>query len=330
MRVLILRRQERGGIATYTDLLASLLPRSGVSVRVEDATGWMPQETQRGDIKKGNKALRELAADYDVVHAFGYRCAWACSEVFGSDEAWMFTAWDFPKTTHPSLVEKLNDAADGFATSRALRRHLEDAGVVDVSLAVPSVSEAVPEVREAARETLRLPDGPIVAGLGRFVPERSLDALARAMEDVWPRIPTARLVLAGEGDLDIGGASLPEQITVLPWQRQPATLISASDLVVVPSSTQSFSLIAGEAMALSRPVLIRNSGGLPEMIQPGTSGFTFDSDEELGARIAEALEMPLTLESIASAGRIRASTNFNAEECAAASARAYRRLLATA
>jgi len=59
---------------------------------------------------------------------------------------------------------------------------------------------------------------------------------------------------------------LGEQDQVLP-------LLSISDVFLLPSSQESFGLAALEAMACEVPVVASRVGGLPEVIDHGTSGF---------------------------------------------------------
>ena len=86
MRVLLLTRQEWGGMRTWAQTLERVLPQGGVQARHVDASAWMPAATGEPHDRRVTRDLRSLAADHDLVHAFGYRCAWACAEAFGGSE----------------------------------------------------------------------------------------------------------------------------------------------------------------------------------------------------------------------------------------------------
>lgn len=55
--------------------------------------------------------------------------------------------------------------------------------------------------------------------------------------------------------------------------KSPKELLAMSDVFILPSETESFGLAALEAMACSVPVISTNSGGLPEVVEQGFSGY---------------------------------------------------------
>jgi glycosyltransferase involved in cell wall biosynthesis len=332
MRVLLLRRQALGGIATHTSDLAALLPRFGVEARTEDASDWMPQETGPAADRHVSKRLREIARDYDLVHSFGYRCAWACGEALGKKTPWLFTAWDLPKTTHQLLTAQLQKARHGFATAAAITRIWSEEGV-SLQVVTPGVQpqpEPLPSRDQARAELGLLSDPPTILGLGRLVPERGFDLLISAMEAVWIDHPSAHLAIVGEGPEAeplrtlARRSSQPENIRLTGRVRRSRDAMMAADLVVVPSRRAGFSMVAAEAMSIGVPTMLRDVGGLHEMIQADETGYLVRRDEDLGMRIADALSMPLSREGIAEAGKVWALQHLQAEAAAERIAGIYR------
>lgn len=333
MTVLFLRRQALGGTATHSESLAAALGNHGIAVSIEDAASWIPNETGSRVDKKISDRLRKLAAPYDLVHAFGYRSAWACSHAFSHKEAWIYTGYDLPKTTHRLLISALNDAQAGIVSCHAVFRALDEAIALDLNVIPPGIATVreAPPPKSTLKESFGLdPDAHLLGVLARLVPERGVRSVIDAMETVWKSHPTAHLVIAGEGPEQdhlkylASETANPTQIRFQGRVTDKDRFFGALDLLVVPSTRAAFSMAALEAMARSVPVLLRHTGGLPEMIDEDVSGYLFDSDEQLGPRLVELLDMPLAIQSAGRAGRIRSLELFNIDRCAQMVADLYR------
>lgn len=133
---------------------------------------------------------------------------------------------------------------------------------MDVAPAVPS-----PGHRSAVRAELGLPPGPLVVCVGRMCEQKGQDLLLAAWSRIIERVPSAHLVLIGEGTLDArlrmrAGPSVllaGPQEDVFPW-------LSAADLVVAPSRWEGLSLAVLEAMAAGRSVVATDVDGMRESI----------------------------------------------------------------
>ena len=74
-------------------------------------------------------------------------------------------------------------------------------------------------------------------------------------------------------------------------------VLSASDLFILPSETESFGLAALEAMAAKTPVISTNTGGIPEVNKQGVSGYlsNIGNIEEMAQNAIKILENEKTL-----------------------------------
>ena len=83
---------------------------------------------------------------------------------------------------------------------------------------------------------------------------------------------------------------LSEDVMFLGKVKNPIEPLLISDLLMLPSETESFGLVALEAMAAGVPVVSSNVGGLPEVNVQGASGFLCDvGDVESMAKAAKLM-----------------------------------------
>jgi glycosyltransferase involved in cell wall biosynthesis len=111
-----------------------------------------------------------------------------------------------------------------------------------------------------------------------------------------------------------------------------APLLSIADVLLLPSESESFGLVALEAMASEVPVIATDVGGLPEVIEEGKDGFLCKVGDvsamaEAGIRL---LEQPALRLEMALAARAHASRDFSADKIVLAYEDLYRRTIDTA
>ena len=139
-----------------------------------------------------------------------------------------------------------------------------------------------------ARLTDGHPDDFLVINVGRQSPEKGLKGLRDAL---FPR-PHVRLALVGGGpsheDLKEYFRGTP---TTLPGYLRGQDLVNAyrsADAFIFPSTTETFGLVALEAMACRLPVIAARSGGVVDTVVHETNGLFFDPDQP--AQMGEAVQ----------------------------------------
>lgn len=58
--------------------------------------------------------------------------------------------------------------------------------------------------------------------------------------------------------------------------QEPARIYQQSDLFVLPTRADCYSMVTMEAMAAGLPVIVSRLGGIPEIVAEGETGFLID------------------------------------------------------
>lgn len=163
----------------------------------------------------------------------------------------------------------------------------------------PGVDLAVfrPGRKDEARRRLGLPaSGPVIVFAGRVQPLKAPDVVLRAVASLARTDPalTRDLTVAFVGGPSGSGRADPDQLTELsralgiahlvrlePPCPQPelADWYRAASVVMVPSYSESFGLVAVEAQACGTPVIAASVGGLRTAVQDGVSGVLVDGHD---------------------------------------------------
>ncbi len=126
-------------------------------------------------------------------------------------------------------------------------------------------------------------------------PVKRLQDVVRIFAKVRERLP-ARLVLVGDGperavaEREVESLGVGAHVRFLGKVEDVAQVLRWADLYLLPSDVESFGLSALEALATGVPVVGSNSGGLPEVVEHGVSGFLAPPGD-VAAMAAGALEL---------------------------------------
>ena len=156
-----------------------------------------------------------------------------------------------------------------------------------IEIVSPGVEHAffAPGDARGARHALGLSNGPVLLFVGRIQPLKGVDVAVRALAEL--RRPDALLLVVGgasglEGSAEVGRVMrLIDELGVRDQVRfvepQPHHILStyyrAADVVVVPSRSESFGLVALEAAACGIPVVASAVGGLLTLVDDGETGY---------------------------------------------------------
>lgn len=148
-----------------------------------------------------------------------------------------------------------------------------------------------------------VPRAPRLVCVGRLAPEKGtlvlLDAVAELVRDGVP----VELELVGDGPLRaaiearIAALGLASVVRLAGWQ--PAAVvrrrIEAARALVLPSFAEGLPIVLMEALALGRPAVATFVAGIPELVEPGVSGWLVPAGavEPLADALAAVLRAPV-------------------------------------
>ena len=133
------------------------------------------------------------------------------------------------------------------------------------------------------RTSMRLapPHTSVIMHASNFRPVKNISAVIKVFSEVRKQIPS-KLVMVGDGPEKAGAEQLARELGVqrdvlfLGNQDCMEELLPLADVFLLPSSSESFGLVALEAMSAEVPVVASNLGGLPEVVEHGVTGFLHD------------------------------------------------------
>jgi len=172
---------------------------------------------------------------------------------------------------------------------------------------------------------------PVVTYVGRFSPEKELGLLLGAWDEVHHRTG-ARLRLIGNGPSQAtlrAFAAERASVSVEPYLDRPsdvAAVLAASDVAVMTSGTETFSLATAEALSCGTPVVGPARGAVGELIADsgGGLGFAAGSSPALGGALVDLLSRPGDeRRALGRRGRAHIVNHFTWETVAARLAQAY-------
>ena len=154
------------------------------------------------------------------------------------------------------------------------------------------------EIKQALREEY-VPEGnPMLIHISNFRPVKRVMDVMQVFAKVREQ-RNATLVLIGDGPERSKAEQYAREhqlqnVVFVGNVKNPMELLSAADVMILPSESESFGLAALEAMACGVPVISSNAGGLPELNRHGVSGLMSDVGDvsEMAKQVLYLIETP--------------------------------------
>ena len=172
------------------------------------------------------------------------------------------------------------------------------------------------DVRELRKE-FASPDEKILMHISNFRPVKRVMDVVDIFDKVNKEVPS-RLLFVGEGpDLSkvvckVKELGLSDRVVFCGKQDDVAEIISLGDVLLLPSEKESFGLVALEAMACGVPTVGSNTGGIPELVTDGETGYLSDigDTDKMAADAIKLLKDPAHYDRVVKACLERAHMTF--------------------
>ncbi|MCQ4210906.1 glycosyltransferase family 4 protein [Streptomyces longispororuber] len=274
-------------------------------------------------------ALRVACADADLVHAHGLHAALRASLALSGRRVPLVVTWhtrSYAEGARAHLLRILERRVAKAASvvlgtssdlvDRARTRGARDARLAAISFPPPRPPEPGDDDAERARSKTRAElgavDRPLLMAVGTLERHRGYDVLLDAAHAWLGLDPVPLLVIAGEGPERAGlqrrieNEGLP--VRLAGRRDDVADLLRAADLAVLPSSWESRSLLAQEALHAGVPLVATDVGGIPELVGEAAELVPYGDAPALARAIERLLTDPVRRTELTALGSAQAAS----------------------
>lgn len=173
---------------------------------------------------------------------------------------------------------------------------------------------------------------PVFGMIGQLLPVKDWNTFLNVATRVFAAIPDSRALIVGDGpererlERDIAHRGLADRIRLVGFLSDVTRALAAMDVFALTSRREGLPVAIAEAMAVGRPVVATDVGGVREMVLHGETGFLASAGdaEALASGIVRLLRDPALRGRFGRAGRLVAERRFSLEAMVTAYGDLYR------
>ena len=188
--------------------------------------------------------------------------------------------------------------------------------------------ERDPSKVSAVRSELKIGSEPLILSVGRLVHRKGQDKLITAMPKILAKRPDTKLLFIGQGprkaklDSLVAKYGIEDSVIFLgsiAYADLPKYL-NAADLFVMPSRSrlmglevEGLGIVYLEASACALPVIAGSSGGAPDALLDGRTGYVVDGMDidQIANRVLSLIDNPKLAKQMGEAGRAWVESNWS-------------------
>ncbi|HEY3067286.1 MAG TPA: glycosyltransferase family 4 protein [Methylomirabilota bacterium] len=232
---------------------------------------------------------------------------------------WRRRAYVLAERLTSPLADAIVAVSGAIAADLTRRYRIRGSRIVVVHNGIDADAFVPRRARPSVLAELALEEGDRIIGLaGRMTPQKGHEFLLEAVARLRPRLPRVRCVLAGDGPLRAELESRAAALGIaaccrfLGARTDVADVLSAVEVVTLPSRSEGLPFALLEAMTLGKPVVASTVGGNPEVVEDGRTGLLVPPADAaaLADAIARLLEHPHEAAAMGERGRVRVRDHF--------------------
>jgi glycosyltransferase involved in cell wall biosynthesis len=186
------------------------------------------------------------------------------------------------------------------------------------------------------RGELGIPDDAFVIGtVGRLVPIKGHQYLISALPGIIKKFPRTVLLLVGDGHLkpkleeQAKSLNIRDYIIFCGWRHDIPEVITLFDILVFPSLNEGMGRVLIEGMALGKPIIASDVGGIKNLIKKGINGILVPPADEkaLEEALLHLMENSSLADKLGKEGKNIAFPDFDASTMVTKIDNLYRELL---
>lgn len=167
---------------------------------------------------------------------------------------------------------------------------------------------------------------PLIGYIGQINPFKGVNVLIGAVDKIKPSIQDVTCLIIGKPSPNQEGyyeglkeqvmqKGLEQNIKFIGFQQNIFPLLDKIDVLVMPSLFETFGRVLVEGMALGKPIVATQVGGVPEIVIDYETGILVppNDSQKLAEAILSLLENPLLRQRLGEAGQKRAKEFFTLE-----------------
>ena len=175
----------------------------------------------------------------------------------------------------------------------------------------------------------------LIGAIGRLVWQKGFECLIECVPKIVRTYPDAKILLVGDGPLKerlevlAGRLDIKRNLIFAGFRSDIKEILSAVDLLVIPSLLEGFPMVTLEAMAMAKPIVATRIDGITEQITDGVDGILVPPKDPsaLAKAVVQVLNDKELARSMGLAAREKVEQEFSVEKMVAETEKVYLSLL---